>query len=246
MEKVYFISDIHLGAETETTREHKFSMLNSFFDEINKKGNSLFIVGDLFDFWFEYKYYIPKKHYHIFFRLSKLIENGVNIHFLPGNHDFWTADFFQNEIGIKVHSETYSAEMQSKKVFLFHGDGISKKDAGYRFLKKITRNPINIFLFRLIHPDLGATIADKASHTSRAYTSSKELDDEADYLEFAKRKFEEGYDYVITGHSHRPEIESVAGKTMINLGDWINHFSYGVLSGGELSLKFWNKETKDS
>lgn len=241
MNKIYFISDLHIGAELAETRNDKLGKIYSFLNEINNMNNSLFIVGDLFDFWFEYKYFIPKKNYRIFYEFSKLIDNGVDIHFLPGNHDYWISDFFEQELGFSVHGETLEIELQSKKVFIFHGDGISTKDKGYRFLKKITRSPINIFLFRLLHPDLGAWIAERASRTSRQYTSYKQLDDEADYLAYAKDKFEQSFDYVVTGHSHRPTIESIGANKLINLGDWINHFSYGLLMNGELSLNFWDK-----
>ena len=241
MEKIYFISDVHIGAGTEDKENSKINKLFSFLEFINHPENKLYIVGDLFDFWFEYKHVIPKKHYQVFYQFYKLIENKVEINFLPGNHDYWNRDFFQDQIGFIVHPEILEVELQSKKFFLFHGDGISKQDKGYKLLKKVFRNPINIYLYHWLHPDLGVPLARLTSHTSRQHTGNKILNDESDYLNFAADKFNKGFDYVVFGHSHKPWLKNLAGKYAINLGDWINHFSYGLLSSSKLSLKFWSK-----
>ncbi len=240
MQSIYFISDLHIGAGTQIDEEIKLKKFFSFLHHINHKENKLFIIGDLFDFWFEYIHYVPKNHYRVFFELSKLIDNGVEVHFLPGNHDYWFRDFFRDEIGFIIHPEILEIQLQLKKIYIFHGDGVSKKDKGYQILKKIFRNPLNIFLFRLIHPDLGAFLAHRTSHASREYTSKKVLNDEQDYLEFAMDKFKRGFDYVMMGHSHRPQCENINQNCFINLGDWIHHYSYALLSEGQLHLKYWN------
>lgn len=237
MRKTYFISDVHIGANDNN---EKFEKLITFLDYINEPDNILYIVGDLFDFWFEYKHVIPKNNYAIFFQFSKLIKNNVEIHFIPGNHDYWIVDFFQKEIGFIVHPEVIETELQSKKIYLFHGDGISKKDIGYQVLKKILRNPLNIFFYRLLHPDFGIPLARLTSNTSRHHTANLVLNDEQDYIDFAIDKFKKGFDIVVVGHSHRPSLDHIDGKYLINLGDWIEHFSYGVLSNGQIELKFWN------
>jgi UDP-2,3-diacylglucosamine hydrolase len=240
MERTFFISDLHIGAGTETEEKEKLNRLTSFLNYINQPGNHLYIVGDLFDFWFEYKHVAPSQFFQVFYRIHKLIENNVTVHFLPGNHDSWIRNFFAEQIQIKVHPEIFTFEIQSKKILLFHGDGISKKDTGYRILKKIFRSPINIFLYRLLHPDLGIPLAKLMSMGSRKHTSGKELDDEEDYLNFAIENFNREIDYVIVGHSHKPLYQKIENHILLNLGDWIHHFSYGKLEGGVLSLHYWN------
>jgi UDP-2,3-diacylglucosamine hydrolase len=240
MEKVYFISDVHIGAGTEAEEKEKFDRLASFLHHINQPGTVLFIVGDLFDFWFEYKYVVPNQYFQVLFQLARLIENNVTIHFLPGNHDCWIKNFFSQQMKIIVHPEIFTTEIQSRQVFIFHGDGISKQDTGYRILKKIFRSPANIFLYRLLHPDLGIPFARLMAHGSRKHTSGRFFDDEADYLDYAKEKFDQGFDYVIVGHSHKPLWKQVGKNCLLNLGDWIHSFSYGKLEGGNLSLNFWN------
>lgn len=240
MEKVYFISDIHIGAGSKTQEQEKLSHLISFFNYMNQPGNQLYIVGDLFDFWFEYKHAIPNQYFQVLYQIHKLIENNVIVHFLPGNHDSWIKNFFSDQIKIIVHSETLELEIQTKRLFLFHGDGISKKDTGYRILKKIFRNPINIFLYRLLHPDIGIPIARLMSMGSRKHTSGKDLKDGDDYLNFAFEKFNQGFDYVIVGHSHKPQYKKINEHCFINLGDWIQNFSYAKLEDGKISLHYWN------
>ncbi len=240
MKKYFFISDIHIGAGESSTERNKLKKLASFFDFIKNENSELFIVGDMFDFWFEYKYAIPSITYPTLFEISKLIEAGVEVHFLPGNHDSWTRNFFSDQMQFTVHRETLDVTLYSKKLFLFHGDGILKKDTGYRFLKKIFRNPVNICLYRWIHPDIGIPLAKFMSHTSRNHTAGKELHHQDEYLEYARKKFDQGYDAVILGHSHQPLYHDNDGKIFINLGDWLFHNSYGLLDEHGLSLNYWN------
>ncbi|MFZ5518249.1 MAG: UDP-2,3-diacylglucosamine diphosphatase [Candidatus Zhuqueibacterota bacterium] len=240
MERTYFISDIHFGAGTNSDDSAKLKKLTAFFNYINQPNNRLYILGDLFDFWFEYKYAVPNQNYSVLFQISKLIENNVAVHFLPGNHDSWIKNFFRDQVGIQVHSDVCTTEIQTKKFYLFHGDGISKKDVGYRLLKRIFRNRFNVFLYRLLHPDLGIPLARLMSSTSRKHTTDLVLHDEGDYLDFATDKFKDGFDFVIVGHSHRPALERIDHHVFLNLGDWIKHDSYGKFEAGELTLHFWN------
>jgi len=240
MKMVFFISDIHIGAGTQQQETEKLAKLSSFLDYINQPGNELYIVGDLFDFWFEYRHVIPNQYFQVLFLIHQLIRNNVTVHFLPGNHDSWIRDFFATQIQMKVHPEIWISEIQSKQVLLFHGDGVSKKDVGYRMLKKIFRNPINIFCYRLLHPDIGIPLARLMAAGSRKHTSGKELHDEDDYINFAIEKFHQGMDYVIMGHSHKPLYQKMDNHVFINLGDWIQHFSYAKMEQGNLSLNYWN------
>lgn len=240
MDRAFFISDIHLGAGNKSVEAEKYRKLTSFLNHINTPGTQLFIVGDLFDFWFEYKTVVPKQYFPLLFHISKLIENNVIVHFSPGNHDCWIDDFFSHQIGMIVHPEEYAIELQSKQVYFFHGDGVSKKDTAYRILKKILRNPLNIFLYRLMHPDFGIPFAKLMATGSRKHTAGKDFGDEEDYVNFAVEKFNQGFNYVIVGHSHKPLLTTIGANRYINLGDWIQHFSYGKLENGILTLNFWN------
>ncbi|NOZ60643.1 MAG: UDP-2,3-diacylglucosamine diphosphatase [Calditrichaeota bacterium] len=237
----YFISDIHVGAAFDQRLGRRYERLISFFNSIKKEGNELFIVGDLFDFWFEYKHAVPAQFYFILFEISKLIEAGVRVHFQPGNHDCWHRDFMSRELHMQIHGEIYTPTLFGKKFYLFHGDGVLKKDKGYRLLKKVVRHPLNIFLYRWTHPDIGIPFAKFMSRSSREYTTNKFFDYTDEYIQFAKDKFDAGFDVVILGHSHNPLMEKINGSVFINLGDWIHHFSYAQFDEqNEIQLKFWN------
>ena len=162
-------------------------------------------MGDLFDFWFEYKYTIPKKYFRFLMLLNRFREKEVEMHYLAGNHDFALGSFFDNVLNIKTWPQDYTFVLADKKFYLFHGDGIAKKDVGYRFIKRILRHPLNIRFFRWLHPDFGIPLARKVSGGSRHYTNTiNHLRDESDYIEFAEKRFEDGYDYVLMGHRHNP------------------------------------------
>ncbi|OQX95963.1 hypothetical protein B6I21_02545 [candidate division KSB1 bacterium 4572_119] len=240
MKKIYFISDLHVGAEFENQADID-QQLFTFFNFIKNPENELFIVGDLFDFWFEYKHVVPAKPYRVLFELSKLIEAGVKVHFLRGNHDCWIRDFLPSKIQIEIHPDIYTFEYNSKRVLLFHGDGILKSDRGYRLLKKIFRNRFNIFLYRWLHPDLGIPLAKLMSHTSRQHNSKRSASPNFDdYFNFAREKFNQGIDYVILCHTHQPQLKQIGENIFLNPGDWINHFTYGLLDENGLTLNHWN------
>lgn len=237
MQKVYFISDVHLGARPDFEEKERISKFLHFLREIENKADKLFIVGDLFDFWFEYKYVIPKRYFSTLYQLKRLREKNIEIHYLTGNHDFWLGEFFSKEIGIITHENDWSGEIEGKKFYLYHGDGVAKNDSGYRFLRKVLRNRFNLKLYRWLHPDMGIPFARFVSGSSRLYTNNIDLKDKDDYVEFAKTKLNSGFDYVLMGHRHNPLEINENGKKYINLGDWLVHFSYAEFDGNELSLK---------
>lgn len=228
---VYFISDQHLG-ESKNEDEKKYR-LTSFLDKIKGNCDALFIVGDLFDFYFEYKTQIRKEYYDVIFKLHELRKAGAEICYITGNHDFWVGDFF-NQIGIKVYKEPLDITLQGRRLFIAHGDDCLYFDP----LRIILRNKLSIFLFYLIHPDIAVLIGRLVSRLSksieRSNTGWKKL------LSFARGKFKEGFSDVIFGHIHKPIYLENKGKTFLLLGDWITHFSYGKLDGGKLSLHFFN------
>ena len=234
----FFISDVHLGELPPKKEKKRVELFVNFLREIENSADRIFFVGDLFDFWFEYKYVIPKKHFYILLQLSRLHDRGIEMHYLPGNHDFWLGDFFDHELGIKTYPEDWQGEIDGKKFYLFHGDGIARKDVGYRFLRRLLRFPLNLRLFRWLHPDIGIPFARFVSGSSRQYTNQLKLNDHKDYIAFAQKKFEEGNDYVIMGHRHRPFVHEENGRKYMNLGDWLENFSYGVFDGQELRIAY--------
>lgn len=238
MGNTYFFSDVHLGMSHSKSEKVKQKRLLAFLDHVASSGECLFIVGDLFDFWFEYRNVIPRGYTRVISALSHLRELGVEIHYIAGNHDFWMRDYLTTELQIQIHFDDFSHEIAGKRFWLHHGDGIAKNDKGYRLLKKIFRNPVNIFLYSLIHPDIGIPLARWVSNFSRHHNKFEVLDD-SDYREEAMRRFQEGYDYVIFGHLHSPCLDRYGEKTFVNLGDWIDHFTYAVFDGRELRLEMW-------
>ncbi len=238
----YFISNVHLGELPPDKESERVTMFKDFLHQLEDVATRIFFVGDLFDFWFEYKYVIPKKHFPIIRQLSRLNDRGIEMHYLPGNHDFWLGKFFDRELGIQTYSDDWEGEIDGKKFYLFHGDGIAHKDKGYRILRKFLRMPVNIRLFRWLHPDLGIPFARLVSGSSRQYTNQLKLNDHNDYIAFAKTKFELGFDYVIMGHRHKPFIHTENKCKYVNLGDWLENFSFGVFDGKDLRIDYISKK----
>lgn len=228
----YFISDIHLTDEKSKRRQH----LKDFLHHLQDKPSELYIVGDLFDFWFEYKYVIPRAHFDILCLLNDTVASGCPVHLITGNHDFWVDSFFTAELNIQVHQKPLETNLNGKRIYISHGDGLAKNDTGYRILKRILQNSLNIKLFRLIHPDLGYGMAHFFSNLSR---NNSKLKDDSDYTQHAKDKFQEGFDYVILGHTHQPVRIEEKSKVYINTGDWINHYTYAQLENRDLKLRHW-------
>lgn len=232
----YFISDIHLGFfPRHIDRERENALLN-FLDSIRNDCESLFIIGDLFDYWFEYKTVIPKPFIRTLAELYNLKKEGIRIEYLMGNHDFGHLDFFETELEIKIHHDDYQCEIAGKRFYLSHGDGKIDKDKGYRILKKALRNPLSKRLFRLIHPDCGIWLASSSSHKSRHHTDNKSYGDYDSLEHFAKLKIEEGYDYVIMGHRHKAISASIGNGYYINLGEWLKNPHIGTFNGENFSL----------
>ena len=236
MGRTYFISDVHLGEQAEHLEKKRKQNFLQFLKKIEPDASAIFFVGDLFDFWFEYRYVIPKKHFSIIHQLARMRDKGIKITYLAGNHDFWLGNFFDREIGIKTISDEWTGEIDGKRFYLFHGDGIAVKDKGYRFLKRVLRHPWSIRLYRWLHPDWGIPLARFISGSSRQHTNRVNLNDHDDYISFARQKFQTGFDVVIMGHRHQPFILQEDGKTYINLGDWLEHNSYAVFDGKKIEL----------
>ena len=238
-QKVYFISDAHLGENNSQVEKAKEDRLIAFLRHISHDAAFLYVVGDLFDFWFEYKQAVPAWHHRVLHQLAALVRQGTRVIYVAGNHDFWLGDFFTREVGMEVSPGPMAVEHQGLKLFVAHGDGLAGKDKGYRILKKILRHPLNIWLYRQIHPDIGIPLAKLVSSSSRAYTDQRALELVAEYEQAAQQKLSQGFDAVILGHSHYPILRHFGEKTYLNIGDWITHFTYGMLQGGNLILQRW-------
>ena len=239
----YFISDVHLtlndGADEKRKRQH----LSRFFNMVHETGGSLFIVGDFFDFWFEHRHVIPKGYYDILCQLRSIQRSGVTVHYILGNHDYWTNGFLEDILGIQVYSEATDIEIDGIRIHLTHGDGLLEKDSGYRLMRSILRSRITVTLFGWLHPDLGIRLAQSASGFSRKYNQPPHgyADEILDELTgYARTRWDEGIDIVIMGHYHLNRLlTNNEGKRFLCLGDWISHYTYGKLSDSRLTLETW-------
>jgi UDP-2,3-diacylglucosamine hydrolase len=238
MRKTYFFSDVHLGVGSKEDDRRKENSLIQFLEEVRRDGEHVFIVGGLFDFWFEYRSVVPKGYFRLFSKLAELADAGITLTYLAGNHDFWLRDYFSAELGMNIERDPIERTIHGKRFYLHHGDGLLKNDTGYRILKRILRNKANIALFSLVHPDLAAAIARWSSHQSRQYTSKRQFEGD-DMTLFAGKKIGEGYDFVVMGHNHVPCRRNIGNGVYVNLGDWIGERTYAVFDGVSLELKKW-------
>lgn len=242
--KIYFLSDFHLGAPNAEESRVREKKIIAFLDEIKKDAEEIFILGDLFDFWYEYKKVIPKGYVRIQGKLAELTDVGIPIHFFVGNHDMWMKDYFQKELNLRIYQHPQAFGFSGKKFYIGHGDGLGPGDQGYKFIKKIFRNRACQWLFGILPPYVGMGIADFFSRKSRAQTGQKDeifLGEEKEWLIIYSKEIlkSQHYDYFIFGHRHLPMDHALGnGSRYINLGDWIKYFSYAVFDGQELSLKY--------
>ena len=240
MGKVYFFSDVHLGMRPSIEEKDRERKLISFLEHIRNDAEKIYIVGDLFDCWIEYRKVVPKGYFRTLAKLSEISESGTEVHFFSGNHDFWLNTYLRDEVGMVLHYDGFATDIGGKRFYITHGDGLSKGDLGYKIIKKILRSRVNQFLYSLIHPDIGIWLAQRSSDTSR-HQGSEFSKGAIGMKNFAESKVGEGADFVIMGHYHRPQnitVESNGRKGQyITLGDWIKHFTYGEFSGGVFTIK---------
>jgi UDP-2,3-diacylglucosamine hydrolase len=246
--KVFFLSDFHLGAPTHTQSLEREKKIVQFLDQIKRETGMLFILGDMFDFWFEYRKVVPKGYVRLLAKIAEFSDNGIPVYFFTGNHDMWVKDYFEKELGMIVLHQPKVFDLSGKKFLIGHGDGLGPGDHGYKRLKKIFRNPFCQWLFSLIPPALGIGIADYFSKTSRAKTGISEqrfLGEEKEWLiHYCREKLQKShYDFFVFGHRHLPiDFKLKENSRYINLGDWIHHFSFAVYDGNNLELKFHKPE----
>ena len=239
--KVYFASDQHLGAPTQEEsipRERKFLR---WLDAIKKDAEAIFLLGDLFDFWFEYKAVVPKGFVRILGKLAEIRDSGIPIYFFVGNHDMWMIDYFETELNIPVYYEPQVFEINNKTYFLGHGDGLGPYDNGYKRIKKIFRWSFFNWCYRWLHPDLGMRLGQYMSVRNKTISGDEDfkfLGDDEWLVLYCKRKLEtQHYDYFMFGHRHLPlEIQLNSKSKYINTGDWVSYFTYATVDENGVKL----------
>jgi UDP-2,3-diacylglucosamine hydrolase len=239
---IYFVSDVHLGAPALKNNTEREKLFASWLDSIKEDAAELYLLGDIFDFWFEYRKVVPRGFTRVLGRLADFTDNGIPVHFFTGNHDLWVFDYLPREIGLIVHQSEFITEIAGKKFFLAHGDGLDPSDKGYLFLKKIFSSKKLQWIFARLHPNFALHLAHQWSKSSRL--SKMDCKEEFNVKNENMFKFAENFlkeewiDYFIFGHRHRmAEIEIKNNSKLILLGDWIKHFSYAVFDGEEVVLK---------
>ena len=238
--KIYFFSDFHLGNMNLNQSHDRERKIVKWLNQIKKDAKAVYLLGDVFDFWFEYKKVVPKGFVRLLSKLSELIDDGIEIHFITGNHDMWIRDYFSNEIGIITHFENQIINIDNKKIMIGHGDGLGNGDFTYKLLKNIFTSKLCRMLFSAIHPDIGITIAQIWSKNSRKKKANSNYNKDKDILlKYCKDKcIDETIDYFIFGHNHHPlEVKINNNCTYFNLGDWITHYTYVVIENNQAFLK---------
>jgi len=241
--KIYFASDNHLGAptmEASRPREKKFV---TWLDEIKHDAAAIFLLGELFDFWFEYKTVVPRGFTRTLGKLAEISDSGIPIHYFVGNHDLWMNGYFEEELGIPVYHKPEEFTFNNSSFFIGHGDGLGPGDKGYKRMKKVFISPFFKWLFKWGHPDIGMRIAQYFSVKNKMISGDDDatfLGEENEWLAiYCKHKLKEKHrDLFVFGHRHLPlEIQLNEKSKYVNLGDWIQYYTYGVFDGENFELK---------
>jgi UDP-2,3-diacylglucosamine hydrolase len=242
-DRVAFIADAHLGMpDDDLSRCEKVA---SFIRWLKGRISHLYIVGDLFDYWFEYTSVVPNIAPHVVFELYNLARAGTVVTIFGGNHDYWLGPYLRESVGLITILNDMSVEHQERTIYIHHGDGLYPNDHGYRILKKVLRNPVSIFLFRLLHPDFAKRIASLTSKTSRKYLAPppERIDYNLEqFRNISDKQLKKEYDAVVYGHSHIPLVENRVNGTLVLLGDWITRATYVFLENGEFTLHTWKND----
>ena len=240
-EPVYFISDNHFNHKINSNEKERRKRLYEVFKKIKNTGGSLVIGGDFFDFWFYYPQMIPPGYSDLFEELSSLNKSGISIHFVLGNHDYWDFGYFEKKFNAKKYPENFN--FNNSEIQVCHGDGLLKHDVGYRFMKKIIRNKLFIFLFKNIPANWGYSIAEKISKTSGHYHhhDKKIRIIKEEMMDYAKSQWDIGYKTVLIGHYHQTGIIEKNGKQLIFMGDWLRHFTVTRLDKNGWWQGKWNE-----
>lgn len=241
--KLYFASDAHLGMPDKEQSFEREKKLVRWLDEVKKDATEIYLLGDMFDFWFEYRTVVPKGYTRLFGKLTEITDSGIPVYYFTGNHDMWMHDYFEKELNIKLYREPIEKTYNGFKFYIAHGDGLGPGDYGYKLMKKVFQNRVCQWLFARLHPNFAIWLANRFSGLSRLTHEQKEKtymgDDKERLLKYIQKKsINEHYDFYILGHRHLPFDIKINDKSRyINVGDWIRNFSYVVFDGTKLELK---------
>lgn len=248
--KIYFASDFHLGVPNYESSLQREKRIVAWLDKVKTEAAEIFLVGDVFDFWFEYKTVVPRGFVRLLGKIAEITDSGIPVHYFIGNHDMWVFDYLPLEIGITLHKEPITREFGGKKFYIGHGDGLGPGDYGYKFIKKVFRNKACQWLFARFHPNFAIGMANFWSKTSRKGTeveNRKFLGEENEWLAVYCKEIlqKEHFDYFIFGHRHLPlTIKLSEQSTYINLGDWIEYYTYCYFDGSQLSLRCFKDDAE--
>lgn len=241
--KIFFASDFHLGAPDEKSSSEREKKIVRWLNEIEGEAAAIFLVGDIFDFWFEYDQVIPKGYLRFLGKIADLREKNVPVFFFTGNHDLWMKDYFTKELGIPVFHHPIEVLIEKSKFLIGHGDGLGPGDGSYKILKKFFTNPVCKWAFKWLHPDIGIWIANKWSSNSRITNIEKnenEFKGEEEWLWAYCKQVNQSkhFDYYIFGHRHLP-LDLPVGKDSryYNLGEWVSQFTFGIFDGKTFEIK---------
>jgi len=244
--KIYFASDQHFGAPTYDESFKREKIFIQWLDLIKNDAHTLFLLGDLFDFWFEYKTVVPKGFIRVLGKLAELKDTGTKIYFFVGNHDLWMNDYFETELGIPVYHKPQEFIFDNNLFLIGHGDGLGPGDKGYKRMKKVFTHPVSKWFFRWLHPDIGVRLAQHLSVKNKLISGKEDVvflgNDNEWLVQYCKQKLtQKHYDFFVFGHRHLPlEIALNETSTYINLGDWIHYFTFGVYENGSFRLEKFN------
>lgn len=245
--KLYFASDFHLGAPNPETSKLRERKIIRWLDSVADDAAAIFLVGDIFDFWFEYGEVIPKGFIPFISKISQLRDRKIPIFFFTGNHDLWMRDYFTTELGIPVYHNPIELSVEGKIILVGHGDGLGPGDKSYKFLKKVFTNPVSNWLFRWFHPDFGVKLARSWSSHSRITNTAKDegrfLGDDEWLWHYCKEiQASQHHDYYIFGHRHLPLELPVGEKaTYFNMGEWVSQYTFLEFDGKKVTLKTFEK-----
>jgi UDP-2,3-diacylglucosamine hydrolase len=223
--KIYFASDFHLGIPNHEKSLSREKLIVKWLDEVKLDAQEIYLIGDLFDFWFEYKYTVPKGFVRLLGKIAEIVDSGIPVTLFTGNHDMWMFDYLPTELGVTIHRKAIIREYNGKKFFIGHGDGLGPGDRGYKFIKKVFANPI---------------CQSRKSRLANGPKDEKFMGDENEWLVvYSKEKLKtQHFDYFVFGHRHLPlDIQLNNNSRYINLGEWINYNTYAVFDGEKLELK---------
>jgi len=249
--KIYFASDFHLGVPDHDSSLDREKKLVRWLDIIKLDASEIFLMGDIFDFWFEYTTVIPKGYVRLLGKIAEITDSGIPIHVFRGNHDVWAFDYLNKELGVQLHREPVIRNFGGKQFYLAHGDGLGPGDTGYKFLKKVFELKVNQFIFKWLHPDIGTRLGLYFSHGSRIANITREHKNDFQFIiekemlyAYCMQTLEIQWDidYFIFGHRHVPLVHPLTDKAnMVILGDWVTNFSFAVFDGEKLELQYFEK-----